>query len=68
MKSLGPLEHRESRALLSDGRHDWELFDSYLDDGTNFLVCGFTQETAQPRLALMSDAEVAEYLRKRGSE
>ncbi len=45
-KSLGPLEHRESRALLSDGRHDWDLFDSYLDDSTNFLAYGFNSTTA----------------------
>lgn len=67
VKSLGPLEHHELRAVLSDGRRDWELFDSYLD-GTNFLVIGFTQEGSKPRLDLMSDAEIAEYLRKREAE
>ena len=67
VKSLGPLEHHESHALLSDGRRDWEMFDSYLD-GTNFLVFGFTQQVTQPRIDLMSDAEVAEYLRKREAE
>jgi hypothetical protein len=68
MKSLGPLEHHESHALLLDGRRDWEMFDSYLADGTNFLLFGFTQEGTQPSLSLMSDAEVAEYLRKREAE
>ena len=52
---------------LSDGRRDWELSDSYLD-GTNFLVIGFTQEGSKPRFGLMSDAEIAAYLRKREAE
>ncbi len=68
VKSLGPLEHHDSLALLSDGRRNWGLFDSYLEDGTNFLVYGFTEHGMQPRIGLMSDAEVAEYLRKRETE
>lgn len=68
VKSLGPLEHHDSRAALSDGRWNWGQFDSYLKDGTNFLVFDFAEVEKPPRLDLLSDAEVAEYLRKREAE
>lgn len=68
VKSLGKFAFHESSALLSNGRHDWGRFNSYID-GAPFMVYDFQQNgDSQPAVDLMSDAEVVRYFRQRESE
>jgi hypothetical protein len=54
--SLGPLDNQESRALRSDGKPDWDLFNGNLDgNGARIVVYDFTRDgSSEGRIGTMS--------------
>jgi hypothetical protein len=70
VKSLGPLDSQESRALLSNGKQDWGLLNSNLDgDGARIVVYDFAQNgSSEGQMGTMSNADAARYVRHREAE
>lgn len=67
VKSLGLIDNQTSRALLSDGRYNWGLFNSQVG-GARFVVYDFNRVSSKPDVGLMSDDEVTTYFREREAQ
>jgi hypothetical protein len=67
LRDLGRLSGQHTPAVLSDGRRDWGLFNSYIN-GAPFVVYDFNQKGSEPRVDMFSDDEVVRYFREREAE